>query len=153
MVTQCFQKFPVKGYHKIPVALADIPKMVIIMPFSLFGYICMPFGLSSAAQTFQRMMDCTLDGLKDMFPYMDYSRFGSPDRETHLCHLEAFFAALAANGLAINLDKCVFAVPTLEFLGHNILAAGSTLAADHATAIKTCLPLRTSSNCNVFLAW
>jgi hypothetical protein len=28
------------------------------------------------------------------------------------------FAALAANGLAINLEKCVFAIPSLEFLGH-----------------------------------
>jgi hypothetical protein len=52
--------------------------------------------------------------------------------------LEAFFAALAANGLAINLNKCVFPIPTLEFLGHNISAAGLTLAADHAAAIKSC---------------
>jgi hypothetical protein len=52
--------------------------------------------------------------------------------------LEAFFAALAANGLAINLNKCVFAVPTLEFLGNNISVAGSTPAVDHATAIKSC---------------
>jgi hypothetical protein len=54
--------------------------------------------------------------------------------------LEAFFAALAANGLAINLEKCVFAIPTLEFLGHNILVAGSAPAADHSDAIKSCPP-------------
>jgi hypothetical protein len=56
---------------------------------------------------------------------MDDSQFGSPDRQTHLIHLEAFFSALAANGLAINLEKCVFAVLTLELLGHKISAAGS----------------------------
>jgi hypothetical protein len=65
------------------------------------------------------MMDHTLDGLEGTFPHMDDSRVGSPDRKMHLHHLEAFFAALAANGLAINLDKCVFAVPTLEFLGQD----------------------------------
>ncbi len=85
-------------------------------------------------------MDRTLDGLEGMFPYMDDSRVRSPDRETHLHHLEAFFAALAANGLAINLDKCVFAVPTLEFLGHNISVAGSAPATDHSAAIKPCPP-------------
>ncbi len=69
--------------------------------------------------TFQCMMDRTLDGLEGTFPHMDDSRVGSPDRKMHLHHLEAFFAALAANGLAINLDKCVFAVPTLEFLGQD----------------------------------
>ncbi len=42
----------VKGYHQIPVAAADIPKMVIIMLFGLFEYLFMPFGLSIAAQTF-----------------------------------------------------------------------------------------------------
>jgi hypothetical protein len=86
------------------------------------------------------MIERTLDSVKGTFPYTDNSRIRSLDRETHLHHLEAFFAALAAHGLVINLDKCVFAVPTLEFLGHNFLAAGSTQVADHVAAIKTCPP-------------
>jgi hypothetical protein len=47
---------------------------------------------------------------------------------------------LATNGLAINLEKCVFAVPTLEFLGHRILVTGLAPAADHAAEIKNCPP-------------
>jgi hypothetical protein len=43
---------------------ADIPKMAIITPFGLFEYHFMPVGLSNAAQNFQLMMDCTLDGLE-----------------------------------------------------------------------------------------
>jgi hypothetical protein len=116
---------------------ADIPKMAIITPFGLFEYLFTPFGLSNIAQTFQCVM-AILWMVSKVFPYMEYSRVGSPDRETHLHHLEAFFAALATKGLAINLDKCVFAIPTLKFLGLNILAAGLTMAADHAAAIKSC---------------
>ncbi len=81
--------------------------------------------LSNAAQTFQRMMDRTTDGLEGVFAYMDDSHVGSPDRQTHLRHLEAFFTALAANGLAINLEKCVFTTPSLEFLGHKISVTGA----------------------------
>jgi hypothetical protein len=54
--------------------------------------------------------------------------------------LDKFFAALAANGLPINLEKCVFAVPTLEFLGYRILATGLAPAAGHAIKIKNCPP-------------
>jgi hypothetical protein len=68
---------------------------------------------------------------------MDDSRVGSPDRQTHLHHLEAFFTALAANGLAINLEKCVFATPSHEILGHTILATGAAPTADDATKLPT----------------
>jgi hypothetical protein len=98
----------VKGFHRISVAAADIPKTAIFTPFGLFEYLFMPFGLSNAAQTFQCMMDCTIDALEGVFAYMDDSRVGSPDMQTHLLHLEVFFNALATNGLAINLEKCAF---------------------------------------------
>ncbi len=73
-------------------------------------------------------------------PDMDDSRVGSPDRQTHLHNLEEFFKALAANDLAINLEKCVFAAPSLEILGHMISATGAAPTADHAAEIKNCPP-------------
>jgi hypothetical protein len=86
------------------------------------------------------MMDRTTDGLEGVFTNMEDFCMGFPDRQTHLLHLEAFFNALATNSLAINLKKCVFAVSSLEILGHTILGKGSAPTAGHAAKIESYPP-------------
>jgi hypothetical protein len=53
------------------------------------------------------MMNHVVSKFEAVFVYLDDSRVGSLDKQTHLVHSEALFAALAANGPAINLEKCV----------------------------------------------
>jgi hypothetical protein len=96
-----FKNRSCQGLSPNPCRYRGHPKTAIISPFGLFEYLFTPFELSNATQTFQRMMDQTTDGLEGVFAYMDESLVGSPDRQTHLRHLEAFFNALATNGLAL----------------------------------------------------
>jgi hypothetical protein len=137
----------VKDYHQIPVAAADTPKTVILTPFNLFEYLFTSFGLSNVAQTFQRMINSMIDSLEGVLAFMEDSCVGSTNSQTQLLHLDGFFISLATNGLTINLEKCIFAVPSLEILSHMIFAAGSAPTAGHVTEIESYPPPRTSSNC------
>ena len=49
----------------MPVAAEDQHKTAFATPFGLFQFRVMPLGLNGAPASFQRMMDCVVDGLQD----------------------------------------------------------------------------------------
>ena len=115
----------VKAYHQIP-------KTAIAMPFGLFEFIFMAFGLRNAAQALQRLKDNILMGIDFLFSFLDDNGVFSKSEDVHWDHLRTLFSILSANGLALNLEKCVFVVPVLDFLGHHISAAGVAPLRDNA---------------------
>ncbi len=126
----------IKGYYQVPMQEEDIEETAIITPFNLWEYLFMPLGLTNAAQTFQRLMDRLFRHLPFVFTYLDDHLIASRTLEEHLEHLSQFFAILQENGLTINPAKCVFAVASLNFLGHQVSAAGIVPLARHVTAIQ-----------------
>ncbi len=101
----------VKGYHQVPMHPADVQKTAIIMPFGLFEYLFMSFGLMNAAQTFQRLMDRLFRHLPFVFTYLDDHLIASRTMEEH-----QFFQVRQENGLTINPSKCTFASTSMKFL-------------------------------------
>lgn len=52
------------GYWQVPMADEDKEKTAFVTPDGLFEFNVMPFGLSNAPATFERMMDTALHGLR-----------------------------------------------------------------------------------------
>ena len=126
----------VKGYHQVPVHVADVPKMAIATPFGLFEFTRMPFGLKTAAQTFQRLMDSVTAKLRGVFVYIDDVLVASETAEQHESDLRQLFGALKRCGLVLNRDKCVFGVSEIQFLGHTVSERGIKPLPSNVEAVR-----------------
>ena len=73
-------------------------------------------GLQNSAQSFQRLLDDVLRGLPGLFCYLDDILVFSRTKKDHMKTLEELFKRLAAAGLTLALDKCVFGQEKIQFL-------------------------------------
>jgi hypothetical protein len=125
----------VKAYHQIPIAEADIPLTAIATTFSLWEFFSWLLISEMRPRHSSSSKDNILMGLVYVFSFLDDDGVFSKSSEQHWTHHRTLFAILAVNGLALNLEKCVFAVSELDFLGHLISAAGVAPLRDNVRVI------------------
>jgi len=126
------------GYHNIPVAEEDRDKTAIITRRGLFRFRKMPFGLSSAPCTFQRLMDLVFSGLNyySILVYLDDVVVFGPSVETLMERLEEVLCRLRDANLKINTRKCHMFQRRISFLGHVISEAGVEVQPEKTTAVE-----------------
>ena len=93
-------------------------------PRGLYQYNRLPFGISSAPSQFQRVVENVLKDLAGVIVYLDDILVAGSNDEDHLRKLDQVLSRLQAAGLTLKKQKCEFALPSVQYLGHIINAQG-----------------------------
>ena len=116
----------VKGYYQIPMEESSNKKTAFVCPFGKYQFNRMPFGLSNAPATFQRVMDKMLSGATEFAKtYIDDIVVFSACWRDHLTHLEEVLKRLKDARLTVNQSKCDWGKSEIEYLGH-VVGSGKT---------------------------
>ena len=124
------------AFHHVPIAPEDVYKTTIRTPVGAYAFTRTPFGLSTSAQVFQRLIDIVIRGLPFVYAYVDDILIFGKDEKEHLEHLSILFQRLNNFGLTINLKKCRFGKNEIRFLGHVITPQGISPATGRMEAVR-----------------
>ena len=75
-----------KGYHQVEIAPEDQCKTSIITPLGNFAFRRLPMGISCAANSFQRFMHEVLQGIPNVFCFIDDLLIFSRNEKEHFRH-------------------------------------------------------------------
>ncbi|KAF4733599.1 hypothetical protein FOZ63_024047, partial [Perkinsus olseni] len=111
----------------------------------------MPFGLSNAPASFQRLMDLVLGRFDFVRIYLDDILVFSRSQEEHLRHLTLVFNAIREAGLTLAGDKCFIGLDSVTYLGHCFSAAGMSPDKAKVQVISSWPIPRTATDLRSFL--
>lgn len=142
------------AFWQIPLHPDSCEKTAFVIPGrGLFEFEVMPFGLCNAAQTLQALMDSVLGPELDpfVFVYLDDVIVATPSFDKHLEILQTVFNRLKEANLTINIDKCVFCLPSLKYLGFVVDCQGLRTDPDKVKAMLEYPPPTTATEVKRFI--
>ena len=115
------------SYWQLPVHPKDQPKTTFPPGpgMGLFQFHWMPFEVSGAPASFQRLIDKVCQGLPFTTTYLDDVLVHSATREsTRTTYMYLLFQRLSSAGLTLRGKKCQIGMTKITYFGYNFSAAG-----------------------------
>ena len=145
----------VSGYWQVPLDQDAQEKAAFTTRGGLWKWRVLPFGLTSAPATFERLMEQVLKGLqwKSLLLYLDDVIVFSPDFETHLDRLGTVFARFRQANLKLKPSKCELLQQQVRYLGHVVSSQGVSTDPEKIKAIKEWQVPRCQTEVRTFLGF
>nr|KAG5697301.1 hypothetical protein BaRGS_004967 [Batillaria attramentaria] len=105
----------------------------------------LPFGIKSAPGYFQEIMENLTSDLPGVAVFQDDILTSGKDAKDHLSNLERLLTRLNDKGLRCRREKCLFAQPSVEYLGHTLSAEGISKGSKVEAVLKMPPPTDVSS--------
>ena len=114
------------GYWQVELEEDAKDKAAFVTRSGLWEWEVLPFGLTSAPSTFERLMETVLRGLhwETLLIYLDDIIVFSKDLDTHLERLGEVFTRLRQAGLKLKPSKCTLFAQRVQYLGHVVSGNG-----------------------------
>lgn len=114
------------GYWQVPLNEDAQEKAAFVTRGGLWKWRVLPFGLTSAPATFERLMEKVLHGLqwKSLLLYLDDVVVFSPDFDQHLSRLTTVLDRFRGANLKLKPSKCEILQKEVRYLGHVINREG-----------------------------
>ena len=107
-----------KGYWQIPIREDCRHYTAFQTPRGLYHFVFMPFGLSTAASTFQKMMQRVVGNVDFIASYFDDVMVFSKTWDDHVRHVKETLDMLRNAGLTAKPSKASIGFTEVDFLGH-----------------------------------
>ena len=114
------------AYYQVELDQESQEKTAFSTKSEKYCFTRMPFGISAAPFTFQKIMNEVLGELnwKQAIVYLDDILIFSKNKEEHYARLEEVFKKINNSGLRINPEKCKILQREVKFLGHIVNEKG-----------------------------
>jgi 3-methyladenine DNA glycosylase AlkC/predicted aspartyl protease len=116
----------ISGYWQVPVAEGSRELTAFRTGNGLYQFRVMPFGLSNAPATFQKLINLMFSGLKglNLQVFLDDVCVATSGWAEHIRVLDQVFTVIEKAGMKLRGSKCQFGTDQVIFLGHKISRFG-----------------------------
>ena len=147
-----FSKLDLKnGYHQVELHEESRYMTVFSTHVGLFQFKRLNFGVNSAAEQFQNLIQSALAGLPGVMNISDDILVYGKDEQEHKQRLADCLQRLRDKNLTLNKKKCEFNKTRVEFFGHVFSKEGISPSPDKVDSLQNAAPPTSKEEIHSFL--